>query len=101
MVKQAATVGQLLDLQSMEAPKSYEEVLKRSIAEQREGLEGLTVSTNKKLQKLMVTLFRKQMGSWGRELGREIDQVLKSGEYPPLLKSTLLYHFFQSFDISK
>ena len=53
------------------------------------------------MQKLMVTLFRKQLGSWKRELGEEINLVLKSGEHPPLLKSTLLYHFFRSFDISK
>ena len=69
MVKQAATIGQLLDLQSMETPKSYKEVLTQSITEQMGGLEGLTVSTDKKLQKLMATLFRKQLGSWRRELG--------------------------------
>ena len=32
-------------------------------------LEGLTVSTDKKLQKLMVILFQMEMGSWRRELG--------------------------------
>ena len=50
---------------------------------------------------LMVTLFRKQMGSWKRELGEDINLVLKSGEYPPLLKATLLSYFYQSFDFSK
>ena len=60
----------------MESPKSYEEVLTQSIAEHREELEGLTVSTDKKLQKLMVTLFSKQMGSWKKELGREVNRVL-------------------------
>ena len=101
LVKQAATIRELLDLQSMESPKSYEEVLTQSIAEQMGKFEELMVSTDKKLQKLMVTLFRMQMGSWKRELGREIDQVLKSGEYPPLLKATLLYYFFKNFDFSK
>ena len=33
LVKQAATIRELLDLQSMEAPKNYEEVMKQSIAE--------------------------------------------------------------------
>ena len=51
----------------------------KSIAEQRGQLKGLTVSTETKFQKLMVTLFRKKMGSWNQELGKEIDLVLKSG----------------------
>ena len=59
------------------------------------------VSTDKKLQKMMVTLFSKQMGSWRKELGREINLVLESEQYPPLLKATLLYYFFNSFDISQ
>lgn len=62
----------------MEAPKSYEEIMTKSIAERREELKGLTVSTEKKLQKLMVTLFRKQMGSWKQELGRDINYLLES-----------------------
>ena len=85
----------------MENPRNYQEVMAKSIAEIRGQQEELTVSTDKKLQKLMVTLFRMQMGSWKRELGKEIDLVQKSGEYPPLLKSTLLYYFYKNFDISK
>ena len=59
------------------------------------------ISADKKLQKLMVTLFSKQMGSWKRELGREINLALESEEHSPLLKATLLFYFFRSFDISK
>ena len=75
--------------------------MQKCISEHTEKLTGLVVSTDKKLQKLMLTLFRKQMGSWKQELGREINQVLESGQYPPLMKATLLYYFFKSFDISK
>ena len=64
-------------------------------------MAGLAVSADKKLQKLMVALFNKQMGSWRQELGREINLVLESNEHSPLLKSTLLSYFFRSFDISK
>ena len=64
-------------------------------------MTGLAVSTDKKLQKLMMTLFSKQMGSWKKEIGREINLVLKSEQYPSLLKATLLFYFFKSFDISK
>ena len=46
------------------------------ISEQKDKLAGLVVSTDKKLQKLMVTLFSKQMGSWKKELGREVNRVL-------------------------
>ena len=63
----------------MESPKSYEDIMTKSIAEQRGQLGGLTVSTEKKFQKLMLNLFRKKMGSWNQELGKEIDLVLKSG----------------------
>ena len=69
--------------------------------EQKDKLVGLAVSTDKILQKLMVTLFSKQIGSWKKELGREINLLLESEHYPTLLKSTLLYYFFSSFDISK
>ena len=72
-----------------------------SISEQKNKLAGLTISIDKKLQKLMVTLFSKQMGSWRKELGREISQILESEEHPPLLKATLLFYFFNSFDISR
>ena len=73
----------------------------KCIREQKDKLPQLVVSTDKKLQKLMATLFSKQMGSWKQELGREINMVLESEQYPPLLKATLLFYFFQSFDISK
>ena len=73
----------------------------KSISEQKNKLVGLANSTDKKLQKLMVTLFSKQMGSWNKELGEEINKVMESGEHPLLLKSTLLYYFFSSFNISK
>ena len=46
LAKQTATISKLLDLQSMETPTSYEEVLAKSISEQRGGLKGLTVSTD-------------------------------------------------------
>ena len=69
--------------------------------EQKDKQKALVVSTDQKLQKLMVTLFNKQMGSWKDELGKEINHVLESGQYPPLLKSTLLYYFYKSFDISQ
>ena len=69
--------------------------------EQKDEHKDLVVSTDKKLQKLMVTLFNKQMGSWKNELGKEINQVLESEQYPSLLKSTLLYYFYKSFDISQ
>ena len=85
----------------MESPSNYQEVMAKSIAEINGKLEGLTVSTDKKLQKLMAIIFRMQLGTWKKELGKEIDQVQKSEEYPPLLKSTLLYYFYKSFDISK
>ena len=62
----------------MESPKSYEDIMTKSISEQR-GQLGLAVSTEKKFQKLMLNLFRKKMGSWNQELGKEIDLVLKSG----------------------
>ena len=81
--------------------KSFYEVVAKSISEQKDKLAGLAVSTDKKLQKLMVTLFSKQMGSWKKELGRKMSLALESGEYSPLLKSTLLYYFFKSFDISR
>ena len=71
------------------------------ISEQEDKLTGLVVSTDKKLQKLMATIFSKQMGSWRQELGRGINQVLESEEHRPLLKATLLFYFFNSFDISK
>ena len=61
----------------------------------------MVVSTGKEVQKLMVILFNKQMGSWKQELGREINLVLESGQHSPLLKATLLFNFFRSFDISK
>ena len=77
------------------------EVMAKSIAEQKDKLAGLAVSTDKKLQKMMAILFSKQMGSWRQELGREINLVLESGEYSTLLKATLLFYFFCSFDISK
>ena len=48
------------------------------MSEQKDELAGLAVSTDKKLQKLMVTLFIKQMGSWKKELGREINLLLDS-----------------------
>ena len=70
------------------------------MSEQKDELAGLAVSTDKKLQKLMVTLFIKQMGSWKKELGREINLLLDSEHYPSLLKATLLFYFFSSFDIS-
>ena len=70
------------------------------MSEQKDELAGLAVSTDKKLQKLMVTLFIKQMGSWKKELGREINLLLDSEQYPSLLKATLLFYFFSSFDIS-
>ena len=73
----------------------------KSMLEQDDKLAGLAVSTDKKLQKLMVALFSKQMGSWKKELGRKVSLILESGEYSPLLKSTMLYYFFSSFDISK
>ena len=81
--------------------KSFYEVVAKSISEQKDKLAGLAVSTDKKLQKLMVTLFSKQMGSWKKELGGEINRVLESGQHPSLLKATLLFHFFRSFDVSE
>ena len=50
----------------------------KSIAEQKDKLTGLEISTDKKLQKLMLTLFSKQMGSWKQELGKEINLVMES-----------------------
>ena len=49
----------------------------------------------------MLALFSKQMGSWKEELGKEINLVLESEQYPPLLKSTLLFYFLNSLNISK
>ena len=54
------------------------EVMTKNLSDQEDQLDGLVVSTDKKLQKMMVTLFRKQMGSWKKELGREINQILES-----------------------
>lgn len=54
------------------------EVMAKSVSEQKGKLSGLTVSTDKKLQKLMVNIFRKQMGSWRKELGSEINLVLEA-----------------------
>ena len=51
----------------------------KSIAEQKDKMTGLEISTDKKLQKLMLTLFSKQMGCWRSELGREINLILESG----------------------
>ena len=73
----------------------------KSVSEQKGKLAELTVSTDKKLQKLMVNIFSKQMGSWRKELGSEINLVLESDEHSPLLKATLLFYFLASFDISQ
>ena len=99
--EQTATIQRLLDLSTEQESKNYKEIMAKIISEQKDKLAGLVVSTDKKLQKLMVTLFSKQMGSWKKELGRELNLALESGEYSPLLKSTLLYYFFKSFDISR
>ena len=99
--EQTATIQRLLDLSKEQEAKNYKEVMTKSISEQKDKLAGLAVSTDKKLQKLMVTLFSKQMGSWKKELGGEINRVLESGQHPSLLKATLLFHFFRSFDISE
>ena len=74
--KESTTIEKLLDLSSEQKPKRFLEVLTKSISEQKGKLVGLVVSTDKKIQKLMVTLFGKQMGSWKKELGREINLVL-------------------------
>lgn len=73
----------------------------KCIFQQEDKLDDLDVSIDNKLQKFMVTLFTKQMGNWKQELGRDVSMMQESGEYPPLLKATLLYYFFKSFDISK
>ena len=73
----------------------------KSVSEQKGKLAGLAVSTDKKLQKLMVNIFSKQMGSWRKELGREVNLVLESEEHSPLLKATLLFYSLSSFDISQ
>ena len=69
--------------------------------QQNDKLDDLDVSIDNKLQKFMVTLFTKQMGNWKQELGRDVNMIQESEDYPPLLKATLLYYFFKSFDISK
>ena len=74
--EQTATIQRLLDLSKEQEAKNYKEVMTKSISEQKDKLAGMVVSTDKKLQKLMVTLFSKQMGSWKKELGGEINRVL-------------------------
>ena len=62
--EQAATIQQLLDLSSEQETKNYKEVMATSILEKKDKLAELAISTDKKLQKMMVILFNKQMGSW-------------------------------------
>ena len=98
--QKASTIRQFLNLSSSESIKSFEEVLMNNISNRKENFSSLTVSTDQNLQKFMDIIFCKEMGSWKAELGKEINIILES-ESPELLKSTLLFYFFKSFDISK
>ena len=57
--EQTVTIQRLLDLSKEQEANNYKEVMAKSVSEQEDKLAGLVVSTDKKLQKLMVTLFSK------------------------------------------
>ena len=73
---QSETIQRLLDLPSEQETKNFQEVMAKSILDQQEKLTELGVSTDTKIQKLMMTLFNKQVGGWKQEIGREINLVI-------------------------
>lgn len=72
----------------------------RVLKAQKTILPTLAVSIDKKTEGIMIPVFEMEMGSWYKELGEDINSTLESGEYSPLLKATLLYFFFNKFDLS-
>ena len=60
-----------------------------------------TVSTNEKMQDLIMPIFSKRMGKWGRDLGQMINTVVEKKDHSDLFKATVMYYFYKDFDLSK